>query len=74
MYIIDKIEENTAVCEHDGKTVLIDVSLFSDEPHEGMCFYKENDKYVSLDKREQERRNYADSLLNKLFAKNKEEE
>ena len=66
--IIDRFEENYAICEKENKKMInINIKDIPDEAKEGDCLVKVDDKFV-IDKLETKKRSEKiDKLIDNLF-------
>ncbi len=71
-YILDRIEENTAVFEN-GKGIFITVSssVIPENSNSGDCFILKNGNYVFDEKYTKTRRQQISNIKNRLCANNK---
>lgn len=67
-YIVDRIEENIAVCENEGMTFSeINVSLLPKGVKDGDCIVEENGVYTIDVSETEKRKAEVDKLLDDIF-------
>lgn len=73
-YSVDRIEENTVVCEDsDGNIVNIPLALFPNNVREGDMVEKIDDKFIILNDETEERRKKLYNMQKSIFTKSKKE-
>ena len=73
-YIVDRIEDNYAVCENEDKKIInIELEKLPFPIHEGSMIYEKNGKFFQDRKKEEERRIYLREKLNRIKNINKKE-
>lgn len=71
IYILDRIEEDTAVLEGpDGKMFCVFASLLPQNSKDGDCFCVKEEKFIFLDEETKKRRKAMSSLLSGIISKN----